>query len=109
MKLRNFTPHTLVVFDDSGKVILSLPSEGQIRVNETIKDIGKIHNVPIVSKQYGKAHLPAYADDEWLVVSKIVLDAMPDTPRLLAPDTSYNSVVKDKNSRILGVRRLQTN
>ena len=109
MPLRNFTPHELVIFDELGNTILRLPSEGQIRVNEFVEDAGEIDNIPVVVKLYGKAKLPELADGEYLVVSKIVLDAMPDNDRLLSPDTGYNSVVRGKDGKILGVRRLQKN
>ena len=107
--LRNFTPHELVIFDDHNNEVLRLPSEGQIRVSEFVKDAGKINGIPVVIKFYGTAKLPKSADGEYLVVSKIVLDAMPDNDRLLAPDIGYNSVVRDKDGKILGVRRLQKN
>lgn len=109
MPLRNFTPYELVIFDELGNTILRLPSEGQIRVNEFVEDAGEVDGVPVVTKLYGKAKLPELADGEYLVVSRVVLDAMPDNDRLLAPDTGYNSVVRDKDGKILGVRRLQKN
>ena len=106
--LRNFTSHELVIFDDDDNIILKLSSEGQIRVNEFVEIVNKIDGVPIVIRRYDKAQLPKIADGEYLVVSKVVMDAMPECDRLVCPDTSYNSVVKE-NGKIVGVRRLLKN
>ena len=43
--------------------------------------------------EYGRTHM--------------VLDANPDRNDLVCPDTGPDSVVRDKEGRILGVRRLQ--
>ena len=110
MTFRNFTPHDFNLYADDGKtLLLSLPSEGQIRVSEEVVDKGLIGGFPFVAKKYGKVTFTGYNPGDILIVSKVVLDACPNNLDLVCPDTGPDSVVRDKNGKILGVRRFQRN
>ena len=131
--LHNFTPHQLVIYAaDSKRVIAILPSEGNARAAEVVTPVGEVvfHDpdagpgiamiaVPAVEKQYRadfgdptvKQVADLVADDEFVAVSLVTLQAMRaaglDHANLVAPDTGPDSVVRDADGKILGVRRLQ--
>lgn len=111
VKIRNFTPHKLVIHNEDGTMV-QIESEGQIRVTEQVTRTfaiettgGKI--VAVVNKEYGKVKLPDIADNEIIVVSKMVLDIVADHPRVFAPDTGPDSAVRSAEGQIVGIRRLQ--
>jgi hypothetical protein len=108
---RNFTPHNLTIFLEDGQtVLLDLPSEGQVRVGEEIKNSFSIDGIAVGEKQYTTVELPdGDYDRDYLIVSKMVLDALEEhqRPHCLCPDTGPDSVVRDEQGRIVGVRRLQ--
>ncbi len=114
MKFRNFTPHPVNVFDAAGeKNILSIePEKTQVRVAEEIMSLGAINGIPVIRKSMGDViGLPGKQEDVYLLVSVIVLQAIKQDGNLyervdvLCPDTGPESVVRNKNGQILGVRR----
>ena len=111
MKLVNKTPHDVNVYSGS-KVIATYPSAGQIRLEERVAANHKIKDnngveLDIVDKEYGSSELPEPVTGQFFIVSKIVRDAFPDRTDLLVPDTGPDSVVRDDNGRIIGIRRFQ--
>lgn len=108
MKFRNLTPHKLIIFDEEGQIIREFSSEGQVRIDEQTVRWPDIDGVPIVAKQYSKTNnLPEQIPGTILIVSKIVMDAHPERTDLLCPDTGPDSVVRNSDGSIAGVKRLQ--
>ena len=112
--LINYTPHTITRYDAKGKKILeTYPAAGATaRVTEKVIPIDLVPGIPVVWKEYGKIEgVPAEEEGHYYIVSILVLQAnkgLP-TPRtdLLCPDTGPDSVVRDTEGRILGIRRFQ--
>ena len=104
--LRNFCYHTLIIYGPSGEPIRKIPSEGTIRANLTISEF-EIDGIPCVDMHYDGVMLPEIGDDEYLVVSRVVSEALGKHPKVLCPDTSPASVVRDTNGQVIGVRRLR--
>jgi hypothetical protein len=121
VKLVNLTPHELNVYNSEGKVILSLPPppEGTPIPRVSIKSevVGTINidgvEVPIRKVVYGDVeNLPQPEEDTIYVVSTFVILALKEKgierKDLLSPDTNPDSVIRDKDGRVLGVKYLQT-
>ena len=111
MKLVNKTPHDVNVYSGS-EIVATYPSAGQIRLKEKIVASRKIEDsngveLDIVDKEYGSSELPKPVYMQFFIVSKIVRDAFPDRTDLLVPDTGPDSVVRDDNGQIIGIRRFQ--
>ena len=119
MIYKNYTPHTIKIYDTGSQVMLELPSEGQIRAEEkekegcSIFDTEKALEIPVVQKKYTISawDLPEVNEGDVVIVAFIVLNAMSeagiDMNQFYAPDTGPDSVVRDDEGNILGVRRLQ--
>ena len=118
MVYKNYTPHTIKIYDPTGsRVLLELPSEGQIRAEEKVEEGSFIFDteyaleIPVVEKQYTVGDLPETNDGDVIIVAFIVLNAMKetglDTAQFYAPDTGPDSAIRDGEGRILGVKRLQ--
>ena len=108
--LRNRTPHSIIVVDPCGGIVLDLPPEGRIaRVEATTLEQPPVDGVPVVRTTYGTVtDLDAPEPGVYLVVATLVLQTIGnERPDLLAPDTGPQSVVRDAEGRILGVQRLQ--
>ncbi len=107
MKFRNFTPHTVNIFDEAGeKIILSIePEKNQVRVDEEIIPMGKINGIPVVEKIMGRViGLPAEIENIVYIVSVIVLHAN-NRDDVVCPDTGPESVVRNEHGQVMGVRR----
>ena len=113
MRFENLTPHDLVVYDEAGeKEIARLPRTGEVaRVNTEATQIGEIsidgHSVPVVETTFGDVvNLPEPYDGVMYVISIIVLQAVRGLrDDVVVPDTGSESVVRDADGNILGVRR----
>ena len=105
MKLRNLTPHEIVVYSqDRTTVLFTVPSEGIfLRVSTDQKTVGDINGIPVQKVEYGEVKdLPAPEEDTVFIVSQMVLSALNGTRSdLVAPDTGKGAV-RDENGRILG-------
>jgi len=122
IKLVNLTPHELNIYDDSdGKLILSIPPPPKDtpipRVSIKSEVVGTIEvngtKIPIRRIMYGNVeNLPQPEEGTIYVVSTFVTLALKEKGivrrDLLSPDTNPDSVIRDKDGRILGVKYLQT-
>ncbi len=107
MKFKNFTPHPVNLFDETGETIIRRfqPEEHAARVNEKIKHREPIDRVPVVWKMMtGVKGLPQAKSGVTLIVSIEVLNAS-NRIDLVAPDTGPGSAVRNEVGLILGVRR----
>jgi hypothetical protein len=114
MKIKNCTPHEVVVFSElEGGTCSScvFPASGlSPRVSEEVFAAGYVcsygFEIEVCEKRPGKVEgLPEPEDGVLLIVSRMVLDAS-DRRDLAAPDTGPGSVVRDAEGRITGVKRL---
>jgi hypothetical protein len=120
VKLVNLTSHELNVYNSEGKVILSIPPPKDTpipRVSIKSEVVGTIDvdgvEVPIRRVVYGDVeYLPLPEEGTIYVVSTFVTLALRDKgikrEDLLSPDTNTDSVIRDKDGRVLGVKYLQT-
>lgn len=113
MKIRNLTPHEVVVFDPSGERELGrVPVCGKVaRVQTQVTELGKMeidgHSVPLVSTKFGEVvDLPPVEEGTINIASILVVQAVASQRNdVIAPDTGPQSVVRDLAGNILGVRR----
>ena len=116
MILINLTPHDLALFDHEGKAeIARIPKSGNVaRVLTQATEIDSVevemHHVSVVSTEYGKVEgLPEALEETMYIVSVLVTGALKalEIKRndVVAPDTGPQSVVRDADGNILGVRR----
>ena len=114
-KIRNFTPHPLNIFDETGTTkLLTIPSEGVARVTQTNKNLDPIQvgdvTIPIAETRFGAVEgLPEPEPGVILVVSRIVRSALPSRDDLIVPDSGPNGAVRDENGRIIGVKGFLAN
>ena len=101
MKIKNYTPHEVVVMNDQNEVIARFPSVGIIRLNESRELIKTLDGIPVYKKKFGGSEfLPPEQPDTYYIVSLPVLQAFPDREDFVAPD----QLVRDEKGRIIGCR-----
>jgi hypothetical protein len=111
----NLTPHKVTVYDLEGKkVIAEIPPSGMVaRVSTVSRVVGEIAGIPVRKTEYGEIeNLPDPMPDTYYVVSTVVLIALKEKgihrPDVIAPDTNPDSVIRDSEGRVIGVRFFQT-
>ena len=124
MKAINLTPHTINLHKEDGTVI-EIPSSGTIRLKEKVSDpiypfvvVKSFENPEVIYRDEVKVVeiTPEDPDTLIIIVSSIALDIVKeiDLPEeiqkftrkiVVAPDTGPNSVIRDENGRIVGVKR----
>lgn len=107
--IKNLTPHPVTIIMPDGEA-LTLPPEGIVprRGTETTDTGETINGIPVVRNSLGAVQgLPEPEEGVVLVVPFLICQALPDRSDLVAPDTTPDSVVRDDQGRIVGVRRLQ--
>jgi len=109
MKLINLTPHNVVIVDEQGNVILDIPPSGQVaRVRVKQTPTGEVCGIPVVQTTFeGVENLPGPREGVIYVVSSMVAQVVSGRQDVVAPDTSPESVVRDEDGRIVGVKRFQ--
>ena len=102
-KIRNFTPHEIVIIGEDGKET-RYPSEGMARVTTVSRSMGKFAGVPLVKVGFGEVEgLPPVKSRTLVIVSRIVRDACPDRGDLAVP----TDFVRDEKGRIVGAQALE--
>jgi hypothetical protein len=111
----NLTPHKVTIYSSDGKkIIAEIPPSGLVaRVTVTSKIIGEVAEIPIRKAEYGEIeNLPDPMPDTYYIVSTVVLIALREKgihrPDVISPDTNPDSVIRDPEGRIIGVRFFQT-
>ena len=113
MKFVNLTPHTLNVVGDDGNTILFVAPSGTVaRVATQQTVVGNVAGIDIVRTVFGDVDgLPSPQNDVVYIVSTLVLQALKANgvvrDDVVAPDTSPNSVVRNDDGIIIGVKRFQ--
>jgi hypothetical protein len=97
MKILNFTPHTVrIQLLNAGQIqILEFKSSGIARVTSDHLYHGEVLGIPLHTIKYGTVTgLPDPEPETLLIVSAIVLDALPDRKDLVAPASGHKDVVR---------------
>jgi len=109
-KIKNLTPHDVNVVGDNGKVLITFPSEGLIRLSQTSLQAGEVEvngtKIPLTKTSFGEAEgLPEEKEDTIYIVSSLVCQAYPDRRDFYIPD----QLVRDEQGRVIGCRSLSQN
>ena len=106
MKLKNFTPHNVVIVMNETKIVI--PSDGIARVTETktvtpsIDVDGAI--IETFKSSFGEVeNLPPQEDGVMVIVSAMAADAAKDRNDLLVP----GELVRDNDGNIIGCKSLR--
>jgi len=108
MKLINLTPHPITILSDGGSISIA-PADKPVRCTVSTIRVGTINfegvEIPLTSSKFGKVEgLPDPQPDTFLIVSRVVAEALPEREDLLIPNES----VRDQEGRIIGVRSLSS-
>lgn len=106
MKLRNFTPHEVVLLLADGTE-LRFPTEGSARVAVLPEQPETIEGLPVLPPvQYGEVSgLPEPEQGTMVIASLVVALALGGSrDDLLIPATDPANVVRDPDGKIVGVR-----
>ena len=107
MKLKNFTPHNVViVMNETTKIVI--PSDGIARVTETKTvapsiDVDGVIIETFVSSFGEVENLPPQEDGIMVIVSAMAADAAKDRNDLLVP----GELVRDNDGNIIGCKSLR--
>ena len=111
----NLTPHEVTVYDSAGQnVVLKIPPSGKVaRVTTASKIVGYLNGIPVRRTEYGEIQgLPEPREGVIYIVSTIVLIALREKGMkrddVIAPDTNPDSIIRDKDGRVIGVKYFQT-
>ena len=106
MLLKNFTPHNVVIINESTKIVI--PSDGIARVTETKTATPSIDVDGVVIETFVSAfgeveNLPPQEDGVMVIVSAMVASAAKDRNDLLVP----GELVRDNDGNIIGCKSLR--
>ena len=106
MKLKNFTPHNVVIVINDTKIVI--PSDGIARVTETKTATPSIDVDGVVIETFVSAfgeveNLPPQEDGVMVIVSAMVASAAKDRNDLLVP----GELVRDNDGNIIGCKSLR--
>ena len=104
-KIINKTPHAVYILNSSDHSILRVfpKSNGMIRVNEIVEDVGEIDGIPISVTTWGEtSEIPEYTEGTYYIVSQLVKNALPKRKDLLVP----KGAVRDDKGNVIGCTRL---
>ena len=124
-RILNLTPHKINIYRGWQDVLYVLPSDGNVRLREVTEPAAPMvlwepavpewddfcERVPVVRKTYGNPEFSGTLPDSGDVVivsglaGPVVRRALGGDTRVLSPDTGPDSVVRDSEGKILGVRR----
>lgn len=114
VQLVNLTPHDIKVYFEDGETVKAVikPSGEVARVTVVRKKIGEVNGIPVYRNVFGKVEgLPKPKKGVYYIVSTLVQQAVRSRGSkrkdLLSPDTTPESVVRDKDGRVIGVKALQ--
>lgn len=101
----NLTPHTVNIVDGNDVITASFPSNGVARAEQSVKTVGKLDGIEIVSMEFGKTEgLPAPSDGTYYIVSLTTAKAAAAEGRTAADLLLTSSPVRDTDGHIIGCR-----
>lgn len=99
----NLTPHAITLALPNGESVTFLPSGRLARVASQEVEVGTLHGVPVIQRQFGAVEgLPE--DGSPCLVSALVLSACPGRKGVYAPDSGPTAIRKD--GQVVAVTRL---
>lgn len=105
-KIRNLTPHTVTIVTSTGEQIIYMPTGVIPRLSTKTIQVGAVDGIPLTSTVFGDVQdMPDAVQDVYLIVSRMVLAAMPNRKDLLVP----NELVRNDKGMIIGCRSLAKN
>lgn len=97
----NLTPHSVNIVREDDTIFTIAPSGTVARVSQMREQIGTIEGIPLNVSKFGEVvDLPEQQDGVFLIVSRLVISALPDRDDLIVPD----DLVRDDQGRIIGCR-----
>ena len=105
--IKNLTPHTVTIVTSTGEHIKQFLASGVIpRLSTKTITVGAVDGIPLTSTVFGEVQdMPDAVQDTYLIVSRMVLAAMPYRSDLLVP----NELVRNDKGQIIGCRSLAKN
>ena len=128
----NATPHTITVINENDHGIEIPPSGVEVRLFPTSTPAPDVNSIPCVVNEFDETEIRDVAEQiarlltndyrfvaasiiptervKYVIVSSMVLNALKDTEisnRIVAPDTSPASAVRNADGQIIGVKRFQ--
>jgi len=105
----NLTPHDVVLMDSSDNIIVTIPSSGVARAEQSDLEVNKAtingKSFSLVVPSYGDVvDLPEYDGDTMYIVSKITADATAGSGRYDLLGTA--GLVRNEKGQIIGCRGL---
>jgi hypothetical protein len=110
MKIRNFTPHSIVFRHEDGHDTV-FESEGSIRIQtktEIAESIDGFKSVRIVADKENTV-LPAREDGVFFIVSGMVRENFPDRKDFISPATDPAHVIRGENGFVEAVKAFVRN
>ncbi len=120
--MNNLTPHAISIYDDDFVVEIPPTFNRPLRLKLEQEKVSTIrvegHTIPVFSAgkpskeaiRHIQQALDTYSNGgtEYVIVPTMLLPYVPDSlkPVVFAPDTGPDSVVRNEEGRIVGVRRL---
>ena len=106
MKLKNFTPHNVVIVINATKIVI--PSDGIARVTETKTVTPSIDVDGVIIETFKSSfgeveNLPPQEDGVMVIVSAMAASAAKDRNDLLVP----GELVRDNDGNIIGCKSLR--
>ena len=106
-RIRNLTPHTVTIMlytiDGAGEQIIYMPTGVIPRLSTKTIQVGAVDGIPLTSTVFGEVQdMPDAVQDVYLIVSRMVLAALPNRSDLLVP----NELVRNDKGMIIGCRSL---
>ena len=104
--IKNLTPHTVTIVTSTGEQIIYMPTGVIPRLSTKTIQVGAVDGIPLTSTVFGDVQdMPDAVQDTYLIVSRMVLAAMPYRSDLLVP----NELVRNDKGQIIGCRSLAKN
>jgi hypothetical protein len=104
--IKNLTPHTVTIIKSTGEQIIYMPTGVIPRLSTKTIQVGAVDGIPITSTVFGDVQdMPDAVQDVYLIVSRMVLSALPNRSDLLVP----NELVRSDKGMIIGCRSLAKN
>ena len=103
--IKNLTPHTVTIIqrEGTGEYDVILPTGVIPRLSTKTIQVGAVDGIPLTSTVFGEVQdMPDAVQDVYLIVSRMVLAALPNRSDLLVP----NELVRDSKGQIIGCRSL---
>lgn len=106
MKIKNLTPHAIIIHMKDNKRI-EIPASGKVaRCNSTSAIVGEWEGIPLALTKFGEVtDLPEQEDGVILIVSALVRQALRHRGDLASP----SDLVRDEQGNIIGCKALDVN